>query len=115
MYMLKKQYSEGTFSNLSSSAHQAYEELAEITEIIEPKATCREEFIKECASGRLDNVVAVFRTFLSVSVTGLWDEELVNALPNSIRFCSHNGAGYDQIDVAACVSILRKRMEKTLG
>lgn len=32
----------------------------------------------------------------------MWDEELVNALPKSLQYCAHNGAGYDQINVAAC-------------
>lgn len=45
---------------------------------------------------------AVFRTFESISTTGLWDAELIAALPSSLRFCCHNGAGYDQIDIAAC-------------
>ncbi|CZT16635.1 probable glyoxylate reductase [Ramularia collo-cygni] len=83
-------------------AHNAYNDLAADVEIITSNASCRSEFIEECKSGKLDNVVAVFRTFVSVSITGLWDAELVNALPQSIKFCCHNGAGYDQIDVAAC-------------
>lgn len=92
-------------ANPCPSAHEAYRSLSEIADLILPQAKNRNEFIEECKSGgRLDNVVAVFRTFFSASVTGLWDEELVNALPKSLKFCCHNGAGYDQIDVAACVS-----------
>lgn len=34
--------------------------------------------------------------------TGNVDEELVNALPSSLKFLAHCGAGYDQIDVHAC-------------
>jgi len=30
------------------------------------------------------------------------DEELLSHYPDSIKFICHNGAGYDQIDVAAC-------------
>jgi glyoxylate reductase len=41
-------------------------------------------------------------TFPSVAITGLWDEELINALPRSLIFCCHNGAGYNQVDVHAC-------------
>ena len=33
---------------------------------------------------------------------GHFDVELVNALPASVRFIAHNGAGYDSIDVDAC-------------
>lgn len=31
-----------------------------------------------------------------VQVTGRFDEELVSALPSSLRFITSNGAGYDQ-------------------
>jgi lactate dehydrogenase-like 2-hydroxyacid dehydrogenase len=34
-------------------------------------------------------------------VTGPFDEELVAALPKSLKYITHNGAGYDNIDVAA--------------
>ena len=78
--------------------------LSDIAELIEPQSTNRAGFIQECRDGKLDGVVACFRTFASVSVTGLWDGELVNALPKSLQFCAHNGAGYDQIDVHACAA-----------
>lgn len=35
-------------------------------------------------------------------MTGPIDEELLAHYPESIKFICHNGAGYDQIDVAAC-------------
>jgi glyoxylate reductase len=41
-------------------------------------------------------------TFPSVSTTGPWDTELITALPKSLLFCAHNGAGYNQVDVQAC-------------
>lgn len=34
--------------------------------------------------------------------TGDFDEELVGALPASVRSVSLNRAGYDQVDVEAC-------------
>ncbi|CAK4032091.1 2-hydroxyacid dehydrogenase [Lecanosticta acicola] len=80
-------------------AHEKWNSLSEIAELLEPKARNREAFIAECHSGALDNVVAVYRTFGSVEITGLWDAELIRALPESVRFCAHNGAGYDQVDV----------------
>lgn len=46
--------------------------------------------------------MAAYRTFVSVDVTGMWDADLVAALPSSLLYCAHNGAGYDQIDVTAC-------------
>lgn len=81
---------------------EIWKALSDIAELVEPRSTNREDFIKECKDGKFDGVVACFRTFSSVSVTGQWDEELVNALPKSWKYCCHNGAGYDQIDVHAC-------------
>jgi lactate dehydrogenase-like 2-hydroxyacid dehydrogenase len=46
--------------------------------------------------------VSVYRTFESLPVTGRWDAELLAHAPPSLRFVSHVGAGYDQVDVAAC-------------
>jgi glyoxylate reductase len=46
--------------------------------------------------------VAAYRTFDSVAITGKIDAELLDALPRSVRFICHNGAGYDQVDIQAC-------------
>lgn len=35
-------------------------------------------------------------------MTGPFDKELVTALPKSVKYITHNGAGYDNIDVSAC-------------
>ncbi|KAI7189275.1 glyoxylate reductase [Hortaea werneckii] len=83
-------------------ATQTWESLSDIADLIQPQSTNRADFIAECKSGRLDGVAACYRTFASASITGPWDEELIATLPRSLKFCSHNGAGYDQIDVAAC-------------
>lgn len=65
--------------------------MSSIAEIIEPKARSREEFIKECKSGAFDNVIAAYRTFQSVAITGLIDEKLVSILPKGLKFLAHNG------------------------
>ncbi|KAE8375155.1 D-isomer specific 2-hydroxyacid dehydrogenase [Aspergillus bertholletiae] len=83
-------------------AHTTWQSLGDIAELVEPTATNRAEFIQECKDGKLDGVVAAYRTFDSVSITGLVDEELVNALPGSLKYLAHCGAGYDQVDVHAC-------------
>ncbi|KAK6356458.1 hypothetical protein TWF718_000817 [Orbilia javanica] len=80
-------------------AFEQYAALSEYAELVTPKSTNREEFIEECKSGALDGVVVAFRTFTSVSITGRIDAELVEALPKSLKFICHNGAGYDQIDI----------------
>ncbi|OGE48230.1 hypothetical protein PENARI_c031G09240 [Penicillium arizonense] len=84
-----------------SHASTAWSALGELAELIEPTATNRAEFIQECKDGKLDGVVAIYRTF-STSITGLVDEELVNIMPSSLKYIAHCGAGYDQIDVHAC-------------
>ncbi|KAF1810339.1 glyoxylate reductase [Eremomyces bilateralis CBS 781.70] len=76
--------------------------VASIADVLEPNSTNRAEFLEECKSGRFDGVVAAYRTFDSVAVTGMIDQELVAVLPKSLKFLSHNGAGYDQVDVHAC-------------
>lgn len=38
----------------------------------------------------------------SLATTGKYDRELVEALPDTLRFICHNGAGYDNIDIQAC-------------
>ncbi|KAF2272383.1 D-isomer-specific 2-hydroxyacid dehydrogenase-like protein [Westerdykella ornata] len=62
----------------------------------------RSDFIDKCRNGEFNGVFAMFRSNESNSITGNFDEELVEALPSSLKFICHNGAGYDNIDVAAC-------------
>lgn len=76
---------------LHSSARDTWEDLSSLVEIVEPRSSNRQDFIAECKAGKLDGVVAVYRTFPSVSVTGHWDEELVQALPESLKLVAHNG------------------------
>lgn len=85
-----------------SSAHSTWQSLSELGELVAPTATNRQEFLKECRDGKLDGVVAAYRTFDSVAITGKIDEEVVNVLPNSLKYLAHCGAGYDQVDVHAC-------------
>ena len=47
-------------------------------------------------------MVAAYRTFDSVLLTGRFDAPLIQLLPKSWRFLAHCGAGYDQIDAQAC-------------
>lgn len=43
----------------------------------------------------LTNLFRIFSQSFS-QVTGLFDEQLVNGLPDTLKFICHNGAGYDQ-------------------
>ena len=73
------------------SAHQTWNSLSALADLVTPTATNRADFIQECRSGKLDGVVAAYRTFDSVSITGLVDEEIVNALPTSLQYLAHCG------------------------
>lgn len=75
----------------SEPARKEYEALSEHAELIEPKSKNRADFIKKAKSGALDGTVAIYRTFGSASITGGVDEELVSALPKSLKFICHNG------------------------
>lgn len=59
--------------------------------MIEPKAMKREEFLAEARSGAFDGVKTIYRTFGSGLKTGRIDEEVLAALPDSVKFISHNG------------------------
>ena len=84
------------------SVPETWASLSSLAELITPKSTNRTAFLEECRSGALDGVKICYRTAQSVSITGLFDTELVNALPSTLTFCCSLGAGYDQIDVSAC-------------
>jgi len=73
------------------SAHKEWAALSSIADLIEPKARSREEFIEESRVGAFDKVIAAYRTFASVAITGLIDEELIPILPKSLKFIAHNG------------------------
>ncbi|KAK3292062.1 uncharacterized protein B0H64DRAFT_405521 [Chaetomium fimeti] len=85
-------------------AHSAWASVEEIADVFTPKSTNRADFLEEAASGAFDGCVAAYRTFDSFEVTGKIDGELLDALPRSLRFVCHNGAGYDQVDVQACTA-----------
>lgn len=62
----------------------------------------REDFLSKCKSGEFDGVYALYRSNDSNPITGDFNAELLDALPKSLKYVCHNGAGYNNIDVAAC-------------
>ncbi|KAK4097408.1 hypothetical protein N658DRAFT_510428 [Parathielavia hyrcaniae] len=88
-------------------AHSSWAAVSEMATIITPRSTDRASFLDEARSGAFDGCVAAYRTFDSFEVTGKVDGELLDAFrghPCPLRFICHNGAGYDQVDVAACTA-----------
>ncbi|KAI5922949.1 D-isomer specific 2-hydroxyacid dehydrogenase [Camillea tinctor] len=72
--------------------------------LLEFRHGTRAEFLSNCRSGAYDAVTGCYRSNTSVAATGPFDAELVAALPPSWKYIAHNGAGYDNIDVAACAA-----------
>lgn len=88
--------------NIPDSADETWAEVGELADIVKPKATDRASFLEEARSGAFDGCTVAYRTFESFDVTGKVDEEMLAALPQTLRYICHNGAGYDQVDVSAC-------------
>ncbi|EXJ67752.1 D-3-phosphoglycerate dehydrogenase [Cladophialophora psammophila CBS 110553] len=86
-------------------ARDAWNALSGVAELVTSHARSRAEFIEECKSGTHDGVVAICdRAPSSLAVTGKYDDQLIAALPSSLKFICHNGAGYDNIDIRACTA-----------
>ncbi|KAF2098060.1 putative hydroxyisocaproate dehydrogenase [Rhizodiscina lignyota] len=82
-------------------ARPEWESLSSILTLKEFPSGGRDKFLDNCKSGLYDDVVAIYRSNASTAHTGLFNEELISALPKSLKYICHNGAGYDNIDVPA--------------
>ncbi|KIH92439.1 D-3-phosphoglycerate dehydrogenase [Sporothrix brasiliensis 5110] len=78
--------------------------LSDVANVRSVTSGTRKEFLRDLDAGVYNDIVAISRTYDSVAITGRFDQELVSHLPPSVKFVSHNGAGYDQIDVSACTA-----------
>ncbi|KAI1479677.1 D-isomer specific 2-hydroxyacid dehydrogenase [Daldinia eschscholtzii] len=70
--------------------------------LLEFRSGTRDQFLENCRNGTYSAVRGCYRSNASTPITGPFDRELVESLPESWKFIAHNGAGYDNIDVAAC-------------
>jgi lactate dehydrogenase-like 2-hydroxyacid dehydrogenase len=66
----------------------------------------RADFLSDLKpGGKYAGIVGVYRHNLSTDFIGVFDEEIIIALAASgVKWIAHNGAGYDQIDVQACIA-----------
>jgi glyoxylate reductase len=63
----------------------------------------RADFLAGLApKGKYTGIVGLCRHNNSTPFIDVFDEEIVAALAPSVKWIAHNGAGYDEIDVAAC-------------
>ncbi|OAP57361.1 hypothetical protein AYL99_08099 [Fonsecaea erecta] len=86
-------------------AYEAWDAVSNIADLTSSQAKNRAEFLEELRSGRHDGVVAICdRAPTSMAQTGKWDRELLDALPQSVKYIAHMGAGYDSLDIPACTA-----------
>ncbi|KAM0745931.1 hypothetical protein T439DRAFT_350921 [Meredithblackwellia eburnea MCA 4105] len=63
------------------------------------------EFIADCKpEGKYGRVTAIYRHGCSAAKIGNFDKDVVDALPSSVKWIAHHGAGYDDVDIAACTA-----------
>ncbi|KGR00402.1 hypothetical protein MEM_02212 [Candida albicans L26] len=79
-------------------AQKKWDEVAQIADVIDCESQNREEFIKDLQT-KYSDITNIARTYASVEQTGRFDAELAQHMPKTLVSLSHNGAGYDQIDV----------------
>ncbi|KAH7104965.1 2-hydroxyacid dehydrogenase [Auriculariales sp. MPI-PUGE-AT-0066] len=60
----------------------------------------RDDFLKRLSTDYA-GIVGIYRHNSSADFIGIFDAALIKALPDSVKWIAHNGAGYDQIDVHA--------------
>lgn len=84
-------------------AQKEWKETAQVaSKLLEYPSGNREDFLSKCKNGDFDGVYALYRSNDSNPLTGDFNAELLDALPKSLKYVCHNGAGYNNIDVAAC-------------
>ncbi|WVW80759.1 hypothetical protein I302_102745 [Kwoniella bestiolae CBS 10118] len=87
------------------SKEEQKSKLGAVAEVLELTSSSREEFFKDLSSGgKYANIVGIYRHNDSASAIGIFDKDLIEHLPKSVKYIAHNGAGYDQIDVAAATA-----------
>lgn len=78
-------------TDLLLSATKDWEALSKIADLIVVTSTNRVDFIKEAKSGVFEGVVAAFRSFTSLGITGVFDEEILSVMPSTFKFLCQNG------------------------
>ncbi|KAK9474215.1 D-isomer specific 2-hydroxyacid dehydrogenase [Dipodascopsis tothii] len=81
-----------------SHAQAEWQALSDVADIQVCESKSRAELIEDL-KGKYSKVVALYRTFNSVAMSGRFDAELAPHFPDTLKYICHNGAGYDQIDV----------------
>jgi len=79
--------------------------LGDIAEVVHFDSKNRSDFLSAFQpGGKYSDVVGIYRENGSSDTIGVFDKEIINGLASSVKWIAHNGAGYDQIDVHACIA-----------
>ncbi|KAF8070768.1 D-isomer specific 2-hydroxyacid dehydrogenase [Lyophyllum atratum] len=79
--------------------------LGDITEVVYLDSKNRSEFLAAFQpGGKYSDVVGIYRENGSADIIGVFDKEIINGLSSSVKWIAHNGAGYDPVDVHACIA-----------
>jgi len=85
-------------------AHEEVQQLFQgLAEVVRMDSLDRADlFVNLKPGGKYDRTVAIYRTNGSAEHVGVFDQALIDALPPTVRWIAHNGAGYDPVNVRAC-------------
>ncbi|KAF8520835.1 2-hydroxyacid dehydrogenase [Gautieria morchelliformis] len=76
--------------------------LGSIATVVRVDSQTRAEFLSQLEEkGKFADTVCIYRHNSSADRIGVFDKEIIDKLPSSVKWIAHNGAGYDQIDVHA--------------
>jgi len=66
----------------------------------------RADFLKNLKpGGKYAGITGAYRDNTSADAIGTFDPEIISALAETgVKWIAHNGAGYDQIDIPACIA-----------
>ncbi|CAL1711304.1 unnamed protein product [Somion occarium] len=86
-------------------AHKECEQMFHgLADVVVMDSPSRAHFLENLKpGGKYAGIVGTYRHNVSADHIGIFDKEIVDALAAAgLKWIAHNGAGYDQIDVAAC-------------
>ncbi|PCH36643.1 hypothetical protein WOLCODRAFT_167046 [Wolfiporia cocos MD-104 SS10] len=82
-------------------AEQLFKGIADVKTVHD--STSRSDFVASLQpGGALEGAIGLYRRTDSPGPLRYFDKQLIDALPPSVKWIASFGAGYDQVDVAAC-------------
>lgn len=83
-------------------ASEAWQEIERLCHVFQYSSGDRTHFLSECQAGAFEGITAVCRSNQYNYLTGDFDDQLLEHLPESVEAICNIGAGVNTIDVAAC-------------